>query len=275
MIGESDTTSSAPAQADPEPGELVDLHSHVIPGVDDGARDLAEALAMLRIAVADGIGVIVATPHAASCPPERIIPAVAELNEAAAAAGIPIRVLPGSEVLLAPGLPERHAAGQLITLAGTPYILLEIPFRGSWPPFLLQAVYDLQLAGLWPIFAHAERYAAVQAEPHRVQELVARGVPIQINGDSLLGRNGRAARRTAELLIEARMAHLIASDAHRPLHRPPQIREALTRAGDVAGAEYAAWMAAAALAVVRGEPLTLPEPRPVSRPSFFARLRRR
>jgi protein-tyrosine phosphatase len=246
------------------PGEeraaLVDLHSHVLPGVDDGARDEGEALRMLRIAEADGIAAIVATPHTHHCPADRIAPAVARLNLLAADAGLAIRVLPGSEVRLAADLPARYRAGALLTLNHGPYLLLEVPLSGGWPASLLRVVDELQALGLRPVLAHAERYQDVQRDPALLDGVIAAGVPIQINATSLVGPAERGAQPAAERLVRGRMAHLLASDAHNAEWRPPRLQAAVARAAELAGADYAAWMVAAASAVARGDALTLPAP---------------
>ncbi len=264
-VGVHVTTSEEPTAH----ARLVDLHSHVLPGVDDGARDVDEALRMLRVAEEDGIATIAATPHADSVTPQQILDGVAELNRLAADAGLRIRVVPGSEVRIAADLPARAADGRLVTLADTPYLLLELSLWGDWPPFLLEAIYSCQVVGLWPILAHAERYPAVQRDPGRVLPLVERGVLVQVNADSLFGRNGRKAQWAAEELIRSRAAHLIASDAHRSDSRPPRVRAALERAAAVAGEEYATWMAQAAVDVLRGAPVTPPQPEPPRRRRRF------
>lgn len=238
----------------------VDLHSHVLPQVDDGARDPEESLEMLRVAASDGTRVIAATPHASRCGLEEIIAAVDRLNALAAAEGINITVVTGSEVRLNADVPERYRAGQLATLNGTAYLLVELPLRGEWPPYVDQAIYDLQIAGALPILAHAERYPAVQQEPLILTGLIARGVLIQINANSLEGAFGRTARDTAELLIQAHLTHLIASDSHRPDSRPPRIRTAIERAAVLADPEYAGWMVDIAAAVIKGIPIRLPDP---------------
>ena len=254
----------------------VDLHSHVLPRVDDGARDARESLEMLRVAAADGTRVIAATPHASRCSREQIIEGVERLNALATAEGIEITVVAGSEVRLNADVPEWYRAGQLATLNNTDYLLVELPLRGEWPSYVDQAIYDLQLAGALPVLAHAERYPAVQEQVSILTGLIARGVLIQINANSLRDDFGRSARDTAEILIQARFAHLIASDSHRADSRPPRVRAAIERAAELADAEYAGWMADAAAAVVRGAAITLPEPDPsIDRPRSSSWLRRR
>ncbi len=257
------------------PSVRVDLHSHVLPGVDDGARDLDEALAMLGIAAADGTRVIVATPHDAQCSREQVVAGVAQLNTSVVDAGLAITVVAGSEVFLAADLAERYRDGQVVTLNETSSLLLELPLLADWPPFLHQAIFDLQMAGAMPILAHAERYRAVQRQPHILAECIAMGIPIQVNAGSLCGHLGRAAQRTAEELVRCRLAHVIASDAHDVRTRPPQLGAALARVSAVGDADYAAWMVTVAAMLLQGQPVSLPEPEFHRPAAGFARLRRR
>jgi protein-tyrosine phosphatase len=228
--------------------------------VDDGARDLEEALEMLRIAAADGTRTIAATPHAARCELAQIIAGVNLLNEVAADEGIDITIVTGSEVRLNVDEVDRFRNRELATLNGTPYLLVELPLRGEWLPYVDRAIYDLQVAGAWPILAHAERYPDVQQDPLILTDLIAKGVLIQINANSLLGDLGDTVRDTAEALLRGRLAHLIASDSHRPHRRPPLLRGAIERAAAVTSADYAVWMVEASVAVVNGDQITLPEP---------------
>ncbi|HET9017898.1 MAG TPA: CpsB/CapC family capsule biosynthesis tyrosine phosphatase [Thermomicrobiaceae bacterium] len=241
--------------------DLVDLHSHVLPSVDDGAHDDETALQMLRVAQEDGVVAIAATPHAHRIAPERVEVGVARLNGLAREAGLAIRVMPGTEVRIAADLLERHRTGKLITLNGTRYLLLEAPLSGPWPRYLPQVVDQLHAEGVLPILAHAERYDDIQRHPELLLELIAAGVPIQVNADSLSRRAERGARPAAETLLRHHMVHIIASDAHHPQWRPPRLSEALAVAAEVAGRDYADWVAANSGKVIRGEALTLPAPR--------------
>jgi protein-tyrosine phosphatase len=258
------------------PAPQVDLHAHVLPGVDDGAADESQALSMLERAAADGTRIIAATPHAGRCRPEAIIEGVGQLNALAEHAGLAIEVVPGCEYRLDAELVARYRAGQLVTLNSTQYLLVELVSWVEWPPYFAQAVYELQLAGLTPVLAHPERYPPVQRRPELVAEAARAGVVIQVNAGSLLGQHGKAARRAAETLVRARLAHLIASDAHDPRDRPPAVASALRRVGELAGEDYAAWVRQAAAEVVRGEAVRLPEPElpgPGPRRSWLAHVR--
>ncbi|HET7034204.1 MAG TPA: CpsB/CapC family capsule biosynthesis tyrosine phosphatase [Thermomicrobiaceae bacterium] len=245
---------------------LVDLHCHVLPNVDDGADDDEMALRMLRASAASGVARVVATPHAHHCPAELIPRLVERLNGRAKRAGIAIEVLPGQEVRLGAHIVERLAAGELLTLNQTRYLLLELPLSGSWPSYLDEVVDDLQARGYRPILAHAERYPDVQRNPRLVEPLVARGVPVQLNADSLGEKAERGARPAAEYLLAHHLAHLIASDAHSDYWRPPRLDAALARASELAGDSYGRWMIAASWSVLRGEPLDLPSTCGVAEP---------
>jgi protein-tyrosine phosphatase len=250
-------------QSPPEPSEtpLVDLHAHVLPAVDDGPRDEAQALEMLRIAAADGITTIVATPHAHHTRPAAIQRAVARLNTLSREYDLSVTVLAGSEVRVGPGIVERVRSGQLLTLNGSASILIELYLHDEWPLALVERALDRLLdAGLQPVLAHAERYPFVQHDPSALSSLIARGIPVQINAGALAFRADDRERLTAEWLLRARLAHLIASDAHNPRYRPPRLRAALCRAVELTDARYVDWMLAAAQAVVGGAVPELPAP---------------
>lgn len=236
----------------------ADLHCHVLPRTDDGASSETVALEMLRLAEDDGVRVVAATPHAHRSEAAELFGRVERLNALASEAGIGVPVVPGQEVRIAAHLSRQLREGTLLTLNRTRYVLLELFLYGPWPPQTLTVVEELHEAGFLPILAHAERYEDVQRNPELVRPLVERGVPVQINADSLSERAERGARPAAEALLRSHLAHLIASDAHSASWRPPGLTAAYARAAVLAGADYARWMAAAAWSVIGGEPLILP-----------------
>ena len=239
---------------------LIDLHTHVLPDVDDGARDEREALAMLAAAASDGVTTILATPHAHHGPADVVLAGVERLNAAARDAGIAMTVLPGHEARIGVELVERHRAGSLLTLNGTNWLLLECYLFDDWPIHLIERSVDRLLdAGLRPLLAHAERYPFVQRDPSLLNRLIDRGIPIQINAGSLFLRPDDSERLTAERLLERRMAHVIASDAHNARYRPPVLSAAYARAAEIAGEEYVSWMRGVATAIVGGLDVDLPE----------------
>jgi protein-tyrosine phosphatase len=237
---------------------LVDIHTHVLPRVDDGAKDEQAALEMLRVAAADGIGTVVATPHAHHARPERIGDEAARLTALARSEGIDICVLPGSEVRIAADLVEKFKAGKLVTLNGTRHMLLELSLAHEWRIDVVEKVIlKLQEAGLRPILAHPERYPFVIIEPKLAATFVALDVPLQLNALSLSGYHSQAAQRTAYTLLDAGHVHIVASDAHSARWRPPQLRTALAEIAERRGARYVEGLLANADAVIAGEPVRL------------------
>ena len=250
---------------------LVDLHSHILPGVDDGSGDAEQSLAMLEIAEHDDIGVIAATPHSALVDASTIASRVIDLRSLAHDRGLAIQIVTGCEVRFDADLGDRFQAGELVTFNDTPWLLLELSLRAEWSPYLRQGIYDLQVAGAWPILAHAERYPAVQRDPDLLTELISQGVLMQVNADSILGRGSQSAARCADVLLRRRMVHLVASDAHDTVHRPPRVNSALSRARDVTDAAYGDWLTSTPSRVLAGEQIHAPDP--VAGPSR-GRLRR-
>lgn len=239
---------------------LVDIHSHVLPGLDDGARDLEEALAMLRVAAADGIEIIAATPHAADVNVEQVRAGVASLNRQAAEAGLEITVVTGSEVRLSADLADRYREGEIVPLNGTGYVLVELPSRRQWPQLLETTVYTMQMAGITPILAHAERYLAVQQDPAVLLPLVNMGVFVQVNAAALSDSGENDEQQAAVSLLTCRMVHVIASDAHNVQNSPPRLSDAFSRAATLVEDEYLTWIRDAASQIVQGGVPPLPEP---------------
>ena len=220
---------------------MIDLHSHILPGVDDGARTSEESVEIARAAVADGIDGIAATPHVRDdypTDPGTMERRVEEVRAALAAAGVPLQVYTGGEIAfdrlaeLAPD--DRRRFG----LGGNPgYLLVEFPYYG-WPLGLADDLFRVQVAGCTPVLAHPERNAEVQAAPERLEAIVEAGTLVQVTAASLDGRLGRTARDAGLQLIELRCAHLIASDAHHPGIRAVGMAAAAEAVGDEALAHW-------------------------------------
>jgi protein-tyrosine phosphatase len=198
---------------------VIDLHTHVLPGVDDGARSLDDSRALAREAVAEGISVLAATPHVRDDYPttaETMEGAVAEVRADFADQGIAVEVVHGAEVDLSLLWASPPAELHRLTLAQTGrYLLLEFPYRG-WPLALDSAVVRLVELGVTPLLAHPERNAAVQDRPDRVRGLVDAGALVQVTAASLDGVRDRAAQAAALRLLELGLVHVLASDSHGP-----------------------------------------------------------
>jgi protein-tyrosine phosphatase len=248
---------------------VIDLHSHILPGVDDGPATLEESLEIARRAAADGVRVVAATPHVRDDYPTR--PAtmerlVAELRAALEREGIPIDVRPGAEIAI--DWLDRLSDDALVRfgLGGSPHhVLLEFPYAG-WPLSLHEWVFRLVARRITPVIAHPERNADVQANPEELRPLVDAGALVQITAASLDGRVGRSSRAAGTALIDRGLAHLLASDAHTPEVREAGLLAAVDAVGDPV---LARWLTLdVPTAIVTGAPLPR---RPETRKRGFLR----
>ena len=220
---------------------MIDLHSHVLPGVDDGVRTIEASLELLRAAADDGIEKVAATPHVREdypTTPREMELRLAEVAGAAREAAIPVDVLPGGELdlIFASRLDDEDL--RRFGLGGNPaLLLLEFPYLG-WPRGLAELVFQLQVRGFRVVLAHPERNADVQSDPEKLRPLVDNGVVVQLTAASLDGRLGGAPRAAAKRLLDARLAHLVASDAHAPDIRSVGLSGAAAAAGDEALARW-------------------------------------
>jgi protein-tyrosine phosphatase len=218
---------------------MIDLHCHVLPGIDDGPATIDEALGLARIAAAAGTETIVATPHVNwryRNDAQRIARLVEELNGRLAAepvlstTGTTLRILPGAEVALtaiAELAPEQLGG---LTLGGGSWLLVEPPFAAV-APNLDALLLELTVEGRRVVLAHPERCPTFRREPHMLERLVRAGMLTSVTAGSLGGRFGEEARRFALALAREGLLHNVASDAHDALKRPPEIPLELERAG--------------------------------------------
>jgi protein-tyrosine phosphatase len=241
---------------------VIDLHSHVLPRLDDGSASLQEALEMCRAAARDGIQILAATPHVRfdyPTTPEAMRSRLADLQ--IAVDGI-ITLVPGGEIDLAEldrPADELRAFG----LGGNPaFLLVETPYVG-WPLDMAQRLQLVRAAGMTAVLAHPERNPEIQARPELLKPLVDLGALVQLTAASLDGRLGKRTRLAARELLDPRLAHLVASDAHAPAIRQIGLSGAVRAVGD---AELAEWLTVGVPgAIVHGGPLP---PRPERRGLF-------
>ncbi len=205
---------------------MIDLHTHIISGVDDGADSVETSVRMLKMAEEDGITDIVLTPHfipgSINNVREIVLKRYSELYELSRAKGIKINLYPGSEVFIDPSLPDLVENGSVCTLNNSSYVLVELPMM-SIPEYTREVIYELRLRGYVPIIAHPERNRALVAKPNTLKELVEAGALAQVNSSSLRGLFGRKIRETALIFIRHDMVHFIASDAHTCRGRSPRL----------------------------------------------------
>lgn len=209
----------------------VDLHLHVLPGLDDGARDAAAALEMLRGLGEAGYVHLVGTPHADdrrhTYGPERITAVLADLRVASATAGLSIRLDSGAEYAYGARFHDELNARSLITLAGTRYVLLELP-EEFMPAAMPSVLFETGTAGYYPIVAHPERCRPFHDDIPRLVALTTGRALIQVSFRSLAGTFGRTIRKTAWALVEQGHADLLATDCHSPRELPKIVRPVLT-----------------------------------------------
>jgi protein-tyrosine phosphatase len=195
----------------------TDLHCHILPGMDDGAADWDDAIAMAKNAVRSGAVRLVATPHVMrgvySASPEDIKAKVAELNVRLQDSGVPLEVIPGSEIYLVSGTAREYRAGKLQAIGRSGYLLVELPAL-RLPDYARREIDRLLAAGAGVILAHPERNRDLCSSRDMLFELRESGVLFQVNAGSLIGVFGHEARDCAESLVKEGMAHFIGSDAH-------------------------------------------------------------
>ncbi len=246
---------------------LVDLHTHILPGLDDGATDNAMSLRMAERAAADGVTVMAATPHAfdgcgRSARRLAVQRRVASLQAMLDAAGIGLRLQAGAEILLCRGVARRVLAGEAATLDPQGrYLLVELPPLAQ-PEGIFDELFQLTLAGITPVLAHPERHPLLQRDPWRVAALCRMGCLVQLTAMSVTGEFGEPAMSCAHTLLRDGMAHLIASDAHDDRHRPPLLKASVAAAADVLGSPAQAYAMVSELPrrILAGEPVDVPAP---------------
>ena len=251
---------------------MIDLHSHLLPGLDDGPDTMDQSVAMARAAWQAGTLAMVCTPHMMQrfpTAPAAVHAGVAALREQLRTADIPLELHGGGEI----SLDHLHTMSDddlaMACLGHGRWLLIEFPFRG-WPLGLPDALRDLEIRGFRVILAHPERAEAVQHTPDRLRDIIGRGALVQVTADSFTGENGPAAQRAALALLAAGAAHFIASDAHSAgPWRPPGIEEGLEAAARALRIEQEAlrWMVEDGPAsVVEGRPVKPPHLMPSRRP---------
>jgi protein-tyrosine phosphatase len=237
---------------------MLDLHCHILPGVDDGAIDLPDALDLARDAVETGCRAVFATSHLW----EKLFDTSPELNRAewehlvpvVQREGIPLEIFPGAENYLAQEVTPAEFADRAVPLGeGGCHVLFDFSLR-QLPPHVGKTVDALAARGLTAVIAHPERNADLQADPRPIADWIARGALIQVNAPSLLGIHGEAPAVVGAELLERGAAHLLASDAHHRRRRPFCLDRARELAAGIVGEEEAWRMVSERpWAIARGE----------------------
>jgi protein-tyrosine phosphatase len=203
---------------------VVDIHCHILPGLDDGSPDMCTSIVMARLAAAAGISTVIGTPHwiedEHETDPARVRQTARDLQAELNSRAIPLTVLPGNEAFICPDLPDRVKKGDVLTLAdkGT-HLLLELPYE-DLPTYVDDVIFKLQLQGITPVLAHVERYTYVRSDWHVLDRWVQRGCLAQVNVSSLDRSRGD---NLAQDLMDRGLVACTATDAHDAVSRPPVV----------------------------------------------------
>ncbi|TWU25784.1 tyrosine-protein phosphatase [Bythopirellula polymerisocia] len=241
----------------------VDIHCHLLPGLDDGPPTLESSMQLAQALVEDGITTVMATPHQLGRydrmnSAELIRAEIQELSSALASAGIPLEILPGGDVRIDERLPHLLDEGEIGTLADKGrHLLLELPHDFLIDP--LPTIELLDARGIQSIITHPERYRYLAGKEPMLQSWVQAGAVIQLTAGSLLGDFGRRAHAQAWAIVQANLASLIATDAHDTQHRPPRLSAALAALTEQLGSETASQLCLAnPLQVYQGTTIASP-----------------
>ena len=210
---------------------MIDIHSHILPGIDDGAQSYTDSIILAEKAVSEGIHTILATPHHRNGKyenvKENILQRVEELNKIFHEQSIALKVLPGQETRIYGEMIEDYRKGELLTLnQGSRYLFVEFP-SNSVPGYAERLFYDLQNEGLIPVIVHPERNAELIERPDMLYTLVKNGAITQVTAASLTGYFGKSIQKFSRQMIESNLAHFIASDAHNVKNRTFKMSEAM------------------------------------------------
>ncbi len=227
-------------------GPMIDLHNHILPGIDDGAADYAVSLEMARLHVAQGVEIVACTPHILPGvyhnEGPKIRQAVDDLQRVLDEAGVPLILIPGADNHIVPDFADEIGRGRLLTLGDTRYVLVEPPHNVA-PARLDDLVFTILLANYVPIVTHPERLKWIEEKYDLIERMAARGVWMQITSGSLTGRFGRRPKYWAEKMVSEGKAHILASDAHDTVKRPPDLAEGRRAAEVLVGSAEATRLA--------------------------------
>lgn len=209
---------------------MIDMHIHLLPGIDDGSKSMEETEKMLEIIKDDGIDEVIATPHFYRGYYENnrqaVVKLTDEINRFSMDRGIDVKLYPGQEVFLDGHTLEEYEKGHIGPLADTDYMLVEFPME-KMPHNGFDIIYELKIKGIRPVMAHPERYRYIIENPEKINEFIDEGCLIQINTGSICGKFGNSVKKTADILVKNGICSFIGSDAHSSSRRKPGLSEAM------------------------------------------------
>lgn len=243
---------------------MIDVHCHLLPGLDDGAENLETSLAIARQLSLAGFKHVIATPHVFEghefLDPDTIREATAHMNDALEREGIPLEVWPGAENYIFPELPRYLKEEKILTLGDThKYLLFELPML-DLPSYAEQVIFELQVQGIVPILAHPERYPFFSESPEILLEWQRKGVLLQIDLRSLEGRYGKGPHDLVTWMLEKGLVQLVGTDAHRGSHQSDGFKNTIDSLQEVIGEErFERWLNTYPQAILQGEEIKITE----------------
>jgi protein-tyrosine phosphatase len=252
---------------------MIDIHCHILPGLDDGAQTKEEALKMALAAESEGITHILATPHhknrAYNNPRQVSLNAVDELNTFFQSEGLGLEVLPGQECRIFGEVLEDYQNGEILTVNDNrKYLLVEFP-SNHVPRYTERLFFDLQVAGITPVIVHPERNSEIIQTPEILYNLVNGGALTQVTAASLIGKFGKKIGQFSHQLVAHGLTHLLASDAHNTTTRGFCLREAYEVLGDTYGHSLRLEFEENAAHLIDGEPLYVNQPERIKQKKFL------
>ncbi|MDP5274747.1 tyrosine-protein phosphatase [Chengkuizengella axinellae] len=252
---------------------MIDLHSHILPGLDDGAKDLEESKQLAKEAVKQGITKMIATPHHRNGSyynsREEILTAVERLNEELDLENIQLEICPGQETRIYGEMVQDVKQGELLTLNDDDkYIFVELP-SNHVPRYTNQLLFDMQLIGLKPIIVHPERNQELIEHPEILYKLVKNGALTQVTAASVIGKFGKKIQKFSNQLIENHQTHFIASDVHHVTRRGFYLKEACEYINQEFGSNWRDLLLDNSQRLIDGKMIHYQEPQRIKRKKIF------
>ena len=243
---------------------MIDLHCHILPGIDDGAKSWDESLEMARLAVSEGITHILATPHHMNrswVNPKGVVESLTnELQDRLDAENIPLTIFPGQEVRLHGEIIKNMNNNEICFIdEGNQYVLIEFP-TAEVPAYADRLFYEMQTNQITPIIVHPERNHAILKAPNILYEFANRGVLSQVTAASYIGKFGKEIEKLSHQLIDHNLTHFIASDAHNTTNRLFHMKEAMQKLEKEFGKERVQLFDQTTRKLINGDPVVSPEP---------------
>lgn len=210
------------------PERIVDVHCHILPGVDDGSRSMEETINMLRLAQTEGITDMICTPHYKeghhTISPEQVSDYISQINEKEKENGIAVRLFPGEEIYYFSGIDDAFDNHEITPMPDGEHILVEFPPLENYR-YIRNAIDDILSSGLTPVIAHIERYDCIVSDIKNAYDLRNMGAEIQVNASGVTGKVGSKIKKAIWKLLKEKLVDYIGTDAHRQEGRFPEIKE--------------------------------------------------